>query len=284
MYALILICLNEPSALTGEQVMAALSSRAASFLADEDWKTIPWSGGGSVKNLMQHLLDIVVEVPAYLAKYDLFVDLLRRNAISADNAATRHRMLCKHISDLEDRLLFWKCDWADRYAPGQPKESAIHTSDNGCEPFPTFGCRDLETMAFIEPSPIVYPDALLAQSLCTYYATLLVLSASDLRRSEHGAVSEQRRYVWACFICRSVEFFVRSVRSPLVMRFMFVLRIAYDTFNEGTVERDFVKRVFVWISMRYKLKSFLGMVPEISVSRKTNITPIVEVEQLLLVP
>jgi hypothetical protein len=258
--------------------MAALSSRSPSFLANEDWKTIPWSGGGSVKNLLQHLLDIVVDVPAYLSARDTFT-MGRRGS----DETARDGMLCRQISGLQARLYFWKHNWADRYN-GQPRETVFPPPEPGSDPFPAFQCRDLKAMTLFQPKPIVYPDALLALSICTYHATLLVLAGSDQRKPGDGAISPEQRYAWACHICRSIEFFVRNVSSPLVMRIMFVLRIVYDTFNEGTVERDFIKRVFVWISMRYQLKSFLGMVPEISVSPKTSVVQVVETDLPLASP
>jgi hypothetical protein len=248
--------------------MMALASRSSSFLAREDWKTIPWSAEPSLKDVIHSLLDLVAEVPAYFYRFDAFIGSLQAGNMSQAEVSSTNAMLCAIVDDFHTRLKLWKRDWADTYALGQPKGVDMQgPALNDPDPFPTFQCLDQHTMTLIAPQSIIYPDIRIAYTLCTFYATCLILSAADLRTRDDGAIQPDERYTWACTICRSIEFFVRNVPGLQISRVLFSIRVACDTFPEGSIVREFVQRVLVWIGTRYQIRSCIGLIPDMSASR-----------------
>jgi hypothetical protein len=246
------------------QVSAALITRAPTFLAREEWKIIPWSAGSSSKDIMHHLLDHVVDIPAFLAQYDRFMESLRSGCMPASEVVPTQTKLWEWVADLDHRLRQWKQDWVVSYPHGQPKE----VPSQGSDPFPVFRCRNLATMEIITPKTLVYPDLRLAHTMCIYYAARLILSAADTRPT--GAPLPHEQYSFACDICRSMEFYIRTVPGHLVNRLAFPLRVAYDALPGGNVEREFVREIFQLVHRRYQLKLWGSMIPEISAQRKAS--------------
>ena len=114
-----------------------------------------------------------------------------------------------------------------------------------------------------QPNVLVYPDLLLATTMCLYRALRLVIAGGDsdgvfmvLRPSE--------RYQLAVDICRSIPYYLQAVPGFLVSRVMFVLRVSFDTFSEGTIEREFISQLFVHIGEKYHFAVFSNQCSESS--------------------
>ncbi|OAX82058.1 hypothetical protein ACJ72_03600 [Emergomyces africanus] len=245
-------------------VSLALITRRPTFLANEEWKTIPFSAGSSSRDMMHHLLDQVVDIPSYLAQFDRFMEGLNSGYISYTEVAATQGMLWSLVSDLDQRLRQWKTDWIDAAPARQPTEVIIQDSD----PFPIFRCRDLTSMDIITPTTLVYPDLRIAHTMCVYYASHLILSAADTRPRPSTSLQPKQQYEFACNICRSMEYFIRKIPGNLVNRMAFPLRVAFDVMPESSVEREYIVNIFRLVNDRYKLKLWGTTIPEISSKRK----------------
>ncbi|KLJ05325.1 hypothetical protein EMPG_11197 [Blastomyces silverae] len=243
-------------------VSLALITRRPTFLAREEWKTIPFSAGSSSKDMMHHLLDQVVDIPSYLAQFDRFMEGLNSGYISYAEVAATQRMLWSWISDLDQRLRQWKKDWIDTVTARQPTE----VTNQGNDPFPIFRCRDLTSMDIITPTTLVYPDLRIAHTMCVYYASHLILSAADTRPSV--SLQPREQYEFACNICRSMEYFICKIPGNLVNRMAFPLRVAFDVMPESSLERRYIIDIFRLVNDRYKLKLWGTTIPEISSKRR----------------
>ena len=181
--------------------------RKPTFLNEEAWKTIPWSAGTSTKDILHHLLDLTVEIPALLEEAD---NLTTRVGLMSPpdevDLQARRVQLWERIADLMQRMQQWKKDWADCYPAGLPREVDSQTNDDN-DPFPIFHCRNLWTMQTVRPPTIIYPDLRLVQSMCAYFAYRVVLSTIDTR--PEGSVSLVEKYQLGCGIARSLECYIR---------------------------------------------------------------------------
>ncbi|ODH30044.1 hypothetical protein ACO22_03644 [Paracoccidioides brasiliensis] len=243
-------------------VFLALVTRRPTFLAREDWKSVPFLAGSSSKDLMHHLLDQVVDIPAYLAQFDRLIEGLNSGCINYTEVATTQGMLWSWVADLDNRLRQWKKDWIDSV----PSRQATEVISQGSDPFPIFRCRDLTTMDIITPTTLIYPDLRIAQTMSVYYASHLILSASDTRSTPSLQPSQQ--YEFACNICRSMEYFIRKSPGKLINRMAFPLRVAFDVLPESGVEREYVVKIFRLVNDRHKLKLWGTTIPEISSKRR----------------
>lgn len=115
-----------------------------------------------------------MEIPDYLAKVDQYEKSLTAKTLSSAQAESTRHMSWAQAADLDRRLRQWKKDWADTY----PKGQAIELSSQGDDPFPIFRCLDWKTMVLKTPKTFVYPDMLLANAMCMYWAVQLVLSVA----------------------------------------------------------------------------------------------------------
>jgi hypothetical protein len=231
--------------------------RKPTFLNEEAWKTIPWSAGTSTKDILHHLLDLSVEIPALLEEADNLTTMTLM--IPPDNVDLQARrvQLWERIADLTQRMQQWKKDWVDCYPAGLPREVDSQTNDDSNDPFPIFHCRNLRTMQTVRPPTIVYPDLLLAQSMCTYSAYRVILSTIDTR--PEGSVNLVERYQLGCDIARGLEYYVRWSPGVLVNRLAFVVRVAWEVFPECGIEREFIKAVFMLVEQRRSLHLWSSM-------------------------
>lgn len=211
---------------------------------------------------MHHLLDRIVDIPAFLAQFDRFMESVSSGIMPYAEIAPTQRMLWSWVSDLERRIRQWKKDWVDSYPGGAIKEAV----SQGNDPFPIFKCRDLVTMDILTPTTLVYPDLRLAQTMSLYYAAHLVLSASDTRPT--GSVSPQEQYMFACSICRSAEYYIRNAPGNLINRLAFPIRAAYDALPEGNIERKYLNELFHLVEERFKLRLWGSSMPEISIKKR----------------
>ena len=228
-------------------------TRTPSFLAREEWKTMPWSAGTTTKNPLDYLLDLAIEIPALLSLSDELLASQKPNG-ERDEAMTKQRALWDGVADLTNRFLDWKRDWVDTYRRGTIEEIPAEPSDQ----FPIFQCLNPATGATLTPTKLTYPDIFLAQTMLTYYAIRLILSSVDSRAD---GVSPLEQYDLACRICRSLEWYISNGPGNMInrmamemhvlttpgetfSRFAFPVRVAWEVFPEGGPERGFIREVF----------------------------------------
>ncbi|PYI20831.1 C6 finger domain protein [Aspergillus violaceofuscus CBS 115571] len=245
-------------------VTAALVHRKPTFLSSKEWLTVPWSCDGPSKDILQHLLDVAVHIPDYLSQIDDLQVALKNPAVSPSELVTMQSAIWARAHELQSMLQTWKRTYADTYAGGGPREESgldVHPSTwksgadgRGEAVFPVFQCRDPSTMQITAATNLVYPDLLLATSMCYYWALNLVITATDTGLVD--VLGLQERYEFACNICRSMKYYTQMVPGCLVSRIMFVLRTAFDNFPDGMVEKQSMAELFAYIGRRFAFPVF----------------------------
>jgi hypothetical protein len=147
-------------------------------------------------------------------------------------------------TNIEQGLYQWKCEWADRYPNGLARE--VQEQAGGT--WPAFRCQDPTTGAVVHATTLVYPDPVLAQAMCHYYAALILVLSADTRPRDPEL--NYSTYSLACLICRTMGYYVRTVPSCLASRVAFPFRVAYDSLPEGSMERSYIEEVFRLIGQR----------------------------------
>ncbi|GFF56062.1 nitrogen assimilation transcription factor nit-4 [Aspergillus udagawae] len=220
----------------------ALTVRASTFLSKSEWKVIPWMGGGQ-KNVLHHLLDVLVDIPSFLEQVDTM------NSMDGHQAAqkeTQRELLTVWALSLRDALHQWKRTYVDTYQDGEPYEVPQASG------FPLFQHWSDEGDALSTPTAWMFPDPLLATSICMYNAAhLILMGAGNLSSSE-----EPERYCYAWDICRSVQYYVQHVPWSFLLQIEFPLRVAYESLPEASVERTFIREVCSLICKNSKLEIF----------------------------
>lgn len=251
------------------RVTAALVQSKPTFLASKEWLTVPWPGDAPSKDILHRLLDIAVDIPAYLGQIDRFTAALHSGTVPSTELVAQQTALWDRATELQSRLNRWKTMFADTYPPGQAWEepaadTATRPESDPQTTFPTFLYRDPATMR-LRPAPLlVYPDLLSATCMTFYWALHLTLSTAD---SGLGSVlGLQERYQYACNICRSMKYYVENTPGGLVSRIMFVLRTAFDASADGMVEKAFVTEVFRHIADKFHFSVFANQCASFSVS------------------
>ncbi|KAJ5280467.1 transcriptional regulator family: Fungal Specific TF [Penicillium angulare] len=236
----------------------ALATRQPSFLAREEWKTIPWSAGTTTKDILHHLLDLATEVPGLLYQSDQFKDAKLSSVMGAQEVAVKQTALWNAITDLTGRFYQWYHDWVECYPDGPPEEA----EQTGAEGFPIFKRRDLRTGAVYNATKLVYPNLLLAQTMCVYYAVRLILSSIDTRPEDRVSVLEQ--YELGCGICRTYEFYILTAPGNMINRLAFPTRVAWEAFPDKGPERAFMIEVLSLVERRHSLGLWGSTMSEIS--------------------
>lgn len=223
---------------------------------------------------MQHLLDHIADIPTLLAQFDSIAKATNIGFMSSSELIDRQTMLWTSISDVERRLRQWKREWADHYPTGQ-LYGVPHREDSPGPPafsnlddrLPIFRCRDLITLEVISPAALTYPDPQVARTLCWYYAALIILSGVDTRPV--GGIQPNERFNLSCLICRSAEYYFRTLDGNLVNRVMFPLRVAYDALPEG-IEKQWLEELSQWVERKKLFKAWGRLLPEISVETRES--------------
>jgi hypothetical protein len=206
------------------------------------------------------LLDIAVDIPGFLGGYDKLKFAVRHKTLSQDQVLSEQQRVQAAAIELDHRLELWHSLYAIDYEHGYMAE-ALADSITGNEEFPHFQCCDMFTNETFVPTILIYPDLMLAVSMCLYRALRLVVSGS----SDDGLVAVLRpseRYQIAVDICRSMRYYLHAVPGFLVSRIMFVLRVAFDTFTDGMVEKRFVQELFWYIGNKYRFPVFMNRCSE----------------------
>lgn len=210
-------------------------------------------GEASSKDILHRVLDIAVDIPAYLAQVDAFSAMLEVATTATSNELVALQSnIWETASELDARLRLWEYIYAQNYAGGTgPQESLDRIS---LEDFPTFHCRDPITLETFIPRDLVYPDLLLATSMCFYWTMRLLISSTETGLP--SVLSPQDRYESACNICRTMKYYVQNIPGTLVSRMIFVLQTVYGSFPDGTVEKKFVMDLFLYIGKRFHFPVF----------------------------
>ncbi|CAG8016631.1 unnamed protein product [Penicillium olsonii] len=236
----------------------ALAARQPSFLAREEWKTIPWSAGTTKKDFLHHLLDLAADVPGYLALSDAFKNTQKTSVMGAQEMAVKQSTMWNGIGELTYKFQQWYEDWVLTYPDGPPQE-VEQTGDQG---FPIFRRRDLRTGATFTPTRFAHPNLLMAQTMCLYYSFRLILSSVDNR--PHDRVSPMEQYELGCGICRSLEFYILTAPGNMINRLAFPTRVAWEAFPDGGPERQFMIEVLHLVEKRHSLGLWGSAMPELS--------------------
>ncbi|EAW08556.1 Zn(II)2Cys6 transcription factor [Aspergillus clavatus NRRL 1] len=232
-------------------VTAALVKRKPTFLASKEWLTVPWPGDAPSKDIQHRLLDIAVDIPAYLAQVDEFADALKSGTTSSSELVSIQSSIWERAAELHSRLRLWKSMFADTDPHGQPWEESNTNSESD---FPIFRCRNPTTMEVVTAQLLMYPNAMAATCMTYYWALDLIISTPDSGLA--SMLSPQERYQRACNICRSMKYYCESVPGYLVSRIMFVLRTAFDAFSDGMIEKQFAADVFRYIGDKFQFAVF----------------------------
>ncbi|PLN75640.1 putative C6 finger domain protein [Aspergillus taichungensis] len=232
-------------------VTAALVQRQPTFMASKEWLTVPWAGNTPAKDILHRLLDVAVDIPEYLSRVDEFSARLRSGDIPPADLAVSQSQLWEQASELQNRLHAWKTVYADTYPPGTPLEDFDSPSP---DEFPVFRWRNPLTLQTLPAKILIFPDILVATSLCFYWALSLVVSGTD--SGLISVLSLQERYQFGCNICRSMKYYIQNIPGCLVSRIMFVLRAAFDSFADGMIEKEFMSDLFQHIGKRFNFPVF----------------------------
>jgi hypothetical protein len=232
--------------------------------------TVPWAENNLQKDILHFLLDVAVDIPAFLGDYDAFKSSILQGKLPQDELVSMQNKTQATAITLDQRLQLWHSIHASNYEHGYvtEKSAAQFPHDSTC---PRFHCRDVITGEISQPSVLVYPDLLLATTMCLYRALRLVVAGAD----NDGFVvvlSPPKRYRLAVDICRSIPYYLHTVPGFLVSRLMFVLRVAFDTFSEGTIEREFIQQLFGHIGEKYHFRVFQNQCSESSTAVRANRT------------
>lgn len=90
----------------------------------------------------------------------------------------------------------------------------------------------------------------IATSLCMYNTARLLLSATRLLPDSPA----QKVYNYACDICRSVPFYIRSAPRSVMMQIEFPLRVISGTFDKASIESKFIEDMCQLIRDRHRLE------------------------------
>ncbi|KAJ5676140.1 hypothetical protein N7462_009037 [Penicillium macrosclerotiorum] len=229
------------------------------FLAREEWKTIPWSANTTTKDILHHLLDIATDIPGLLAQSDSFAEAQKASVMGAQEMAVKQAALWNGIAALTGQFEEWHHDWVECYPDGSIEE-VEQTKD---QDFPIFKRRDLRTGTIFVPTKFSYPNLLLAQTMCVYYAFRLILSSIDKR--PEGRVTPMEQYDFGCGICRTLEWYIQTAPGNMINRLAFPTRVAWEAFPDGGPERAFMIEVLQLVERRHSLGLWGSAMPELSV-------------------
>jgi hypothetical protein len=244
----------------------ALVARQPSFLAREEWKTIPWSAGTTKKDILHHLLDLAADIPGLLALSDAFKEAQITSVMGTQELAVKQSTLWNGIGELTNRFYQWYEDFVLACPDGPPQE-AEQEADQG---FPIFQRRDLRTGATFTPTRFTYPNLLLAQTVCVYYAMRLILSSIDNRPQD--GVSPLEQYDLGCGICRSLEYYILTAPGNMINRLAFPTRVAWEAFPDGGPERRFMVEVLHLVERRHALGLWGSAMPELSTKGSSSLS------------
>jgi hypothetical protein len=228
-------------------VTFAILRRRHTFLATEEWLTIPWGTDEKPKDLLQELLDIASRIPSFLAESDYTVSMINEHCLSPIEMQSVQEKL--HIK--ETRILRQLMRWEGTLdaMPGGISESPTPYRDD----FPILQYHD-PNMGIAFATHYEYSNVLLANAMCYYWALLLTIS--EPTPISLGSLESHERYVVACKICRSIRYFVRTAPGSLIYRLLLPMLLAYNVFAPGSVEATYLEDVSHFIQRHFGTSLF----------------------------
>jgi hypothetical protein len=234
--------------------------------------TLPWTENGLQKDILHHLLDIAVDIPAFLGKYDAFKKALMKGKLSQSELVTAQNQIQSTATTLHQRLQLWHSVNALHYEHGYMTEKSTEEYLRDAE-IPRFYCQDVSSGDIDQPTVLIYSDLLLATTMCLYRALRLVVAGGD-HDGLFTVLSSSERYQLAVDICRSMPYYLKTVPGFLVSRLMFSLRVAFDTFSEGLIEKEFIQQIFGYIAEKYRFRVFQNQCSESSTAVRARATSV----------
>lgn len=231
---------------------------------------MPWTETGLQKDILHHLLDVAVDIPALLGKYDAFKIALVKGKLSQSELVTAQNEIQLTATALDQRLQLWHSVNVLHYEHGYMTEKSAEDYLRNAE-IPRLYCHNVSSGDIDQPHVLVYPDLLLATTMCLYRALRLVVAGGD-HDGLFTALSFSERYQLAVDICRSMPYYLKTVPGFLVSRLMFSLRVAFDTFSEGMIEREFIQQMFGYIGEKYRFRVFQNQCSESSTAVRARAT------------
>lgn len=155
--------------LTSQQVMMRLAERRHCFLAELEWKAVPFSGDCPPKTILDRLLDILAEIPGVLSAVEILTSGILGQWATLQKAFELVYWLRRLISDLES----WKHD-------------CIYTYSTICKE-PDLKTLDLLALCKLGTGQIPY-DPRLGEALNCYAASHLILTRIAQRMAERSFI------------------------------------------------------------------------------------------------
>ncbi|KJK61480.1 hypothetical protein P875_00042326 [Aspergillus parasiticus SU-1] len=215
-------------------ILSAIS-HGRTFLASDDWKTIPWTEASPRSNL-HSLLDIAADIPG----------LWRQMGCTSPGSESSSP--CTSLDEFEynaedqatqivHRLQEWKESQPFDALP-EPTEALFTVMDD----FPVFEMHDSASGAH-RPRDLVYPNVDVCAATISYWAFYLAVPT--------GA-SLTWRYQYACNICRSMRFCVQNFPFALACLVRFALKLVCDVFSADSIEGQFPQKLSHYFYQKYR--------------------------------
>jgi hypothetical protein len=208
---------------------------------------------------LHHLIDIATEIPGLLAQSDSFKEAQATQTMGVQEMAVKQAALWNGITECMVQFQQWYMDWVECYPEGPIQE----VEQTGAQDFPIFKRRNLRTGEIYAPPKFSYPNLLLAQTMCMYYAVRLILSTIDTRPEDRVTPMEQ--YEFGCGICQTMEYYILTAPGNMINRLAFPTRVAWEAFPDGSPEQAFMVEVLHLVEQRHALGLWGSAMPELSV-------------------
>ncbi|KAI1628235.1 hypothetical protein EDD37DRAFT_299988 [Exophiala viscosa] len=201
-------------------ILASLAVSKTTFLAREEWKTIPWSGD-IAKNPGQALMDVIAVLPTIKEQLQTCPD-------SPELPAA--------VLDILTRLISWRKEW-DLLPESQTV--SISPSDAGDRGQDMFG-SDLHYTSILAASYTCLYDAALIQAAEALFSIPLSdtpTPLSDMSEADFAHIRTLSREA-AVEICRSIQYQLSSA-TPMMGQFMvlYPLRMAWKALG-GSLTKE----------------------------------------------
>ncbi|KNG79897.1 hypothetical protein ANOM_011794, partial [Aspergillus nomiae NRRL 13137] len=215
-------------------ILSAIS-HGRTFLATDDWKTVPWTEASPRSNL-HSLLDIAADIPGLWRQMGC-------TSPSSDSSSS-----CTSFDEFEytaedqatqiiHRLQEWRESQPVHILP-EPTEALFTVRDD----FPVFETHD-STSGAHRPRDLVYPNVDVCVATIAHWAFCLAVPT--------GA-SRTWRYQYACNICRSMRFCVQNFPFALACLVRFALKLVCDVFSADSIEGQFPGKLSHYFYQKYQ--------------------------------
>lgn len=183
-------------------------TRKPTFLAQPDWKSIPWSVGYPGKNVLDFLLDHVVEIPGFFS----LGDAIQKKRATGDltDLPQMVQELMSGIQRFKANMGRWKEDYVATYPGLRPSTAGNEIDDD----------------IWTRTSTV---DLTLTQAMSIYYAAQLLLLRVDPQGSGY-ADPEVGKERLVDLICKTCEFQLTCEQDFFgALAMLFPLRVAMYT-------------------------------------------------------